>query len=61
MEIERTVNTGDTEVLSVVLGRTKHSYLAPESEVLHFGFEVANVGDLRSIFTEDRRKRRPSE
>lgn len=28
------------------------SYLAPESEVLHFGFKVSNVGDLRSVFTE---------
>lgn len=26
------------------------SYLAPESEVLYFGFEVSNVGDLGSVF-----------
>lgn len=29
-------------------------YLAPESEVLHFGLEVSNVSDLRSIFTESK-------
>lgn len=32
--------------------RTYDPYLAPESEVLHFGLEVPNVSDLRSIFTE---------
>lgn len=32
--------------------RTYDPYLAPESEVLHFGLEVSNVSDLRSVFTE---------
>ena len=32
------------------------SYLAPESEVLYFGFEVSNIGDLRPIFTVRKQK-----
>lgn len=40
----------NTENVTTRVCRLLWTHLAPEPEVLDFGFEVSNVGDLRSIF-----------
>lgn len=38
----------------------KRTHLTPESEVLHFGFEVPNISDLRAILSVKVRKQNVS-